>query len=98
MYAVAATLDPLNVVSAQSTGRGWANLVAATGGKLFLQSGWPSQELLVYRTGPSGPVFEQGIRAPGWPSDIAVAGGKAYVAAGPYGVTVIPLGGVSSTP
>jgi hypothetical protein len=95
---VAARLDPLSVVSTQSIGRGWANLVGVTGGKLFLQSGWPAQELLVYGTGPTGPAFEQAVPAPGWPSDIAVADGKAYVATGSYGVAVIPLGGVSSAP
>ncbi|HET7755404.1 MAG TPA: beta-propeller domain-containing protein [Anaeromyxobacteraceae bacterium] len=94
----AVRLATLDVLSRQSIERGWASLVAVAGGKLFLQSGWPAQELLVYGTGPNGPTFEQSITAPGWPSDVEVSGGNAYVAAGPYGVTVIPLAGVSSTP
>jgi hypothetical protein len=94
----AVALDGLRVISRQAVSSGWANLVTATSGKVFLQSGWPAQELLVYGARESGPVFEQAIPAPGWPSDVEVAGAKAYVATGPYGVTVIPLGGVSSPP
>jgi hypothetical protein len=95
---VAIALEPLAVASSQSLGRGWASLVAAEAGKIFLQSGWPRQELLVYGAAAGGPAFEQALRAPGWPSAITVADGKAYVATGSYGVAVFPLDGVSSPP
>ena len=91
-------LDPLDVLAQQPIGSGSASLLAAMAGKIFLQTAWPSQELLVYAAGASGPTFEGAFPAPGWPSDVTVAGGNAYVASGPWGVTVVPLDGVSSTP
>jgi len=80
------------VESEQRVEGSWAWVSRAAGGKLFLQAGWQEQGVLIYGlANPARPALERFVRSRGWVSDIVVAGGHAWLPAGPYGVTVVPL-------
>ncbi|MBI5069567.1 MAG: beta-propeller domain-containing protein [Deltaproteobacteria bacterium] len=84
--------DGLAVTSDQEVQGSWAWVFRAEGGKLFLQAGWAEQGFLIYGLGdPAHPALDRFVRTRGWVSDVVVSGGRAWLPAGPYGVTVVPL-------
>jgi hypothetical protein len=88
----AVRLDPLEVASEQALEAPWAEVLAVAGDKLFLNAYAPLGALLVYGLGsPGAPAFEQAAPGAGWGREVVVAEGRAYVAAGPYGVLLVPL-------
>jgi len=89
---LALELAGMSVTGDQAVEGSWAWVSKATGGKLFLQAGWQGQGVLVYGLGdPARPALERFLRTRGWVTEIVVSGEHAWLPAGSYGVTVVPL-------
>ena len=93
-HLFAVDLAAMAVSSAQEVKGSYAWLRKVSGGTLFLEAGWLDQGILVYSLAdPAHPAFQQSVRTQGYPWDIVVANGIAYLPSGPYGVPMVTLGG-----
>lgn len=86
------SLEAMAVTRTEEVDAGWASVLGAAGGKLFLSGSWPAQAVLVFGLAdPAAPVLERTVPTAGWASRVVVEGGVAYLPGGPYGVTTIDL-------
>lgn len=89
----AVSLETMSATSTAELDAGWAWILAAAGGKLFVSTSWPAQAVLVLGLGdPSAPALERTVPTAGWVSRVVVEDGVAYLPGGPYGVATIALG------
>jgi hypothetical protein len=88
----AVSLDAMAASAIVDLDAGSSWILGAAGGKLFLSTGWPAQAVLVFGLAdPSSPALERSVPTQGWSQGVVVEGSVAYLPAGPYGVTTIPL-------
>jgi hypothetical protein len=82
---------PSLLASTPSDGWGWT--LDVQGDRAFVQSGWGSEGLDVYKLNPSGPpTFDQTVRVRGWyTGSLAREGNELYLATGYWGTEHVTL-------
>lgn len=86
--------DPAHPAAEASTSAaGWGWLLDVQGDRAFVQSGWGSAGLDVYKLNASGPpTFDQTVRVRGWYSgSLSRSGNDVYIATGYWGTEHITL-------
>jgi hypothetical protein len=86
--------DPAHPTAQSSTPEdGWGWLLDVQGDRAFVQSGWSSAGLDVYKLNQSGPpTFDQTVRVRGWyQGSLSRAGNDVYVATGYWGTEHVTL-------
>jgi hypothetical protein len=80
-------------LSASTPSQGWGWMLDVQGDRAFVQSGWGSDGLDVYKLNPSHPpTFEQTVRVRGWYTGaLARQGNDVYLATGYWGTEHVTL-------
>ncbi|MHB1846413.1 MAG: beta-propeller domain-containing protein, partial [Deltaproteobacteria bacterium] len=88
----AVDLGAMAAGSTQTVASQWASILGAAGGKLFLQTSWDDSGILIYDLSkPTEPSYQTFFRSEGWPEQLVVQNGTAYLPSGDYGVPMVSL-------